>query len=281
MGRRKSEAPSNRGSLGRTLVQLVFTLLLLALILYAGAFFAARTEGFRSFLEDRGRRFLGLPVQIGRATAGPGLVLTLEKVRTSSKDPPDAPNVEVDRAFLTLSPRGVLGMGPLWRAVEVDGWTVVFTPTDSGDWEPRGLKELESWILSGGHIQLEPDGSLTGLPQRETSWSVSPVASRAASNWRGVQLVLRNGRIVWQDRSGRTTATADGISVWVTPLSTPSRLLTHIHLIIQRMTMGRDERFQSLDLEWIEFDGRALLLDPNLEPGGSEQHLPPSALKTH
>ena len=268
MGRQKSKAPSNRGSLGRTLAQLLSTLVLLALILYAGVFFAARTEGFRSFLEERGRGFLGLPVRIGRAAAGPGLVLTLEKVRTSSEESPESPNVQVDRAFLTLSPRGVLGIGPLWRAVELDGWTVVFKPTDSGDWEPRGLKELESWILSDGHIHLEPDGSLTGLPRRATSWSVSPIAGRAASNWRGVRLVLRNGRIVWRDRSGRTTARAEGVSVWVTPLNTPSRQLTHIHLIIRRMTMGSDERFQSLDLEWIEFDGRALLLDPNMEPAG-------------
>lgn len=213
-------APKRRGGGGRTLG----ILLAVAVILLVFGFCAARTDGFRSYVEERVQKQTGFKVSIEKTRIGWPYDLVLDHVQSERGDGGRVGSFAVREARLGVTPGG-------WR-VALAGGRLALGRTQAGEWEPNVLRGLEP---------TSPVQDLTAL---------------MADFSRRVWLVVKDGTIEWRDESGKKVAAAEGVDYTQTPLDAPGRRLYHFRLTARNVLRTNGWQIRGVEREWLATEGQ-------------------------
>lgn len=229
----------------------VITTLVVLAVLYVAAYFAVRTEGFRSYAQDYIEKRLGSPVRIARSHATLGLGFVLEDVTTLAADGTTGGVLRVRRMVGNWSPAGlVLRERPLWRSIRLRDADLRLVPGPDGEWEPAAAARLAGWL--GRQLGIEiPEARRPGSPDEMEPPAEPRVKADAGNFWEETELVLENGSVSWLNGDGVEDLSATGIDLWVTPVDLPHRRMTHFYLSAGQLRLPagpvrRDVVFEAL-----------------------------------
>jgi len=203
----------------------MLTIVVLAVIFLTTLFFAVRTEGGRSFIEDRVERYLGRKMSIERTRIGFPCVLVMEGMRSKDVDSGDGSGLKVQELRIGL------GMRTRW-VVSAHRCELNLLRRRDGSWTP------------------EVFGRLGDLPLRNVT-EISRVTSRLRKNMR---LRVSESSLRWLDGSGSEMASARGISLRISPVRVPDRKMYYYHLSAYNVVGADGTRISDVDREWLAGD---------------------------
>jgi hypothetical protein len=207
--------PKKRGGLGGSLT----ILLVVVVILLVFAYCAARTDGFREYVEEQVQKRTGFKVSIEKTRVGWPYDLILDHVASDRGDSRRPGAFSVREARLGLSPGGL--------RITLTGGQLSMARTAAGEWEPN--------VLRG----FGPASSAADLTAVMADFS------------RRVRLVVRDGTIEWRDEGGKRTAAAEGIEYTQTPLDAPGRRLYHFRLSARSVLRTNAWQIRGVEREWL------------------------------
>ncbi len=187
---------------GSGIKRMAITLLIIAAILYVGAFFGLKTDGARSLIEGSLSKRLAMTVQIGHTRLALPFGVAMEKVRAG--DP-----AEGLPGFLAEEVRVKLFSGA-GVDVQVDGLDLVLGRQDDGSWEPRFFSKL-------GDI---PMGSVSEL---------SAVTEEFRDD---VSIDVSGAVLKWVGETGKTYVMMEGVDFQMSPVKLPRRRMHHYDLSV-------------------------------------------------
>jgi hypothetical protein len=218
----------NAKSKGRGgLKSFVVTIIVIAAILLATAFFAVRTEGGRSFVEGWVAKRLGMELTIKDARLN--LPLTLVIVDTVSKavEPHGKPVFKAREISITPTLRAGL-------EITVERATLNLMRTSAGDWTPAVFSRL-------GDVQ---------------SRNVAEI-SRAMRKLAGyLTLRISDSTLNWMSEDGTIMASMNGLSFDVAPVQLPDRNIRYFRLAVDSANIGDNSTVRDVEREWLSSDAR-------------------------
>lgn len=233
----------------------------LVVILYAGLFFASRTDGFRGAVEERLERWLGLPVRLEKTALTPTLKLRLTGLASRESDKVGKPGVRAREVLVDWSLAGWIQRdGVALRRVVAQGAVLGFAPGESGHWEPAALEALSRRMAEWGGFQLSEPAAPAAAAESSSTNEPPREKQPASLDWERIALDIREGSVGWWDAEGRELAAAEGVTLRITPLTTPRRRLTHIDLALKDGRVG-DRRVHDLVLELLKTGTQDIVLN--------------------
>ena len=222
---------------------LVITLLILAVIALVTVFFAVRTAGGKTFIQDRVGRHLGLEVNVERARIGWPYVLVLEGLAAGGAEGGEALKAKTVRLSLDYKAR--------WH-VTVDRGDLQLQPDADGGWLPAYFARMGD------------------LPDRDLAW----LSKLTESFRKRVNLELEDCVIHWLDMDGAQQALASGVSFEMVPVRVPGHALNYYRLAVYRGI--RDAKpVEEMEREWLAGDTVTYLpLERKPHTGESDQWSP-------
>ena len=207
-------------------------------IVLVTGYFAVRTDGGRSFIEERLEKRLGMPVTIRETSVGWPYDLVMEDVATTGGADAGAFRVQ------TLRVGWRIGAGV---RIAMDRPELDLVRNVEGGWVPARFAKLGE------------------LPQQ----GIRDISRLTAGFRKKTVLKLRDGRIRWTNAEGITLADAEGVRLDIAPIRLPSRRMIH-HALGVYSGMGVDGlRFHDLEREWLADE-----MNPYVEIRGSKQREP-------
>jgi len=214
------------GGRGGPLIRLLVTAAVLAVVLLVAVFFAARTEGARTFVADRLTKNLGTDVTVAKMRIGWPYVLVLHDVRSTAAS---------DRSpgFSAREVRVGLGLRTRWK-VAVHRPVVNLLLVSEGGWQPSafvGLGEL-------------PKGRIS---------QVSDLTRNIRSRMR---LSVTDGTVRWLKDVGKgVDAMVAGVSLRIAPVKLPGHKAHYYSLNAYSVLPGEDvAHMYDLRREWLVTD---------------------------
>jgi hypothetical protein len=204
---------------------LIKVLLLIVLILLIFGLLAARTEGFRNYMEGELNDRTGEKLTLGKTHIGWPYDLVLNDIRSSGSNTSSHGLLSIKEARLGF------GWDLSWR-IEVSGCRVSLWQGSDGGWEPRVIAAL---------------GPLN---------SVEGVSELSADFTRRIYLRVHDSTVEWIEKDGRKVAYADGIDMLVTPIVVPNRKLCHYQLSVRDVLRRNGGRLRDVEREWIATETR-------------------------
>ncbi len=248
------------GGGGRPFSRFFITVLVVLAILYVAVFLAARTDGFRSYLEERFKNWLGVPVTIKTARVTVALDLVINQLASEGWKQGAGPGFKVERIDVRWSALDALRFGgPLLRGIELRECDLAFEARPGGKWEPDVAKTLGAWVVEWSGLTLRDEEDEGGGRRRERDAGEKEEAGEEAPAskpelkpefWDSLELVVRDSRMSWKNEDGREMAVAEGIDLDVTPVKLPNRQMVHyfLRMDMTQLAGGRGVRNFSYDM---------------------------------
>jgi len=231
------------GTTVRGLGRFLLTLVVVAAILLTTGFFAVRTRGGRSFIEDWLEKRTGMDMNIPGSRIGWPYELVLERPMSAGFRSGAAPGVKAQEVRIGL------GLRTGWR-VSVQGCVVSLMRGKDRSWEPQFLSVL-------GDLPLKNIAEI----------------SRITSGFRqSTSLRVGDSSIRWLDSEGMVKISASGVDFAVTPLRMPRRIMYHHHISICSMRGLIGTHMTDIERVWLASDERDYV-----EIHGAEREMPDSA----
>lgn len=240
----KRDADWNEGRTGCLGPHIVIVTLLLFGIFYAATLLAARTDGFRSYAQDKLESVVGMPMRVERVRATPALSVILEKVSCADGLTAGRPGIQAGKVVVAWSLGGLFKKnGSAVRAIEIQDVYLSLGLNDKGSWEPASVaafaEELGSWL--GVEIPKQTDQS-----------DLSRLMGK-------VPLTLEEGRIVWWDGEGEV-AQISGIAAESGPVSIGRREVLYRRVTAEGVAMRGRQRGQNVEVEFLRVGDRTITL---------------------
>jgi len=201
------------------------TLALLAAILLAAGFLAARTAGGSAYIREWIGRRLGLEIDAERVRVAWPYVLVLENVASAGGEADAGPALRAREVRLGLPFRG------RWNVAVREGALRLREAAD-GAWGPGALGRLAPFNPADC-------GRLSRL--------TSGIRRRVAFD-------LRRCDVAWTDAAGVEIGAARGMDFALTPVRVPGRRLYHYALTVRALS-GDGWLPRELRMEWLSGDG--------------------------
>lgn len=206
--------------------RLLVTVLIIALILYVGAYFGLQTDGARSLLEGWVSRKTGMDVKIGECRLAFPAGVRMQFVKAG--DPAEnRPGFAADEMTLKVSASGRLVM-------HLKGLDLVLASEQDGVWAPRFLSRL-------GDLPVRSLDKLSDL----------------TAGFRSRLMVNIDGAVLkWIGDEGDVYAIMEGVDFSMVPVSLPGRRLTCYRLDVYKFEIDGDAGASGRDLsrEWLAGD---------------------------
>jgi len=261
---------TERGPRRHFLMRFITTTVILGLIAYVAAFLAARTDGFRSYAQDFLGERLGVPVHIDKGWATPWLDVVLENVTSLRSNNEAAASFRVSRMDLRWSlANGFRPNKRILRALELKGCVISFAPGVAGGWELAALEPLAVRLAEWGGFDVKaPPAETADTTTAEPGAEGKSKERRLAPEfWDRVDVMIRDGRIVWWDRHGEEQAFAEGVEFESTPISVPGRDFQHFRLSIESARTASGRRLKDYDFELLRTGSHNIVLACNGDVG--------------
>lgn len=192
---------------GNGLARLVVTLLILALIFYAGAYFGLKTEGARSLVEGWLSRRAGMEVKIDRARLAFPLGVAVYGLAAGEIAEGGAGVAAEELRVKFLSGPGM--------KVEARGVDLVLARDRDGSWGPRYFSRLgDAPVLS-----------------------LSDLSGVTSSFRKNVALDVSGAVIKWLGEEGRVYAMMEGVDCRMEPVDLPGREMFYYKLVVFKYSM--------------------------------------------
>ena len=214
------------GGLG-PLARIVVTMLVLAAIVLGAGFFAVRTDGGRSFIEDRLENRLGMELSVRRTRIGWPYRLVLEQVVTEGFDGPEAAGFRAQEVLIGIDWR-------LRRHITVRRGIVHLVRSRDDHWTPEVLTRLG-------------EAPFRRLPD------VSRLADVLGPH---AELHVSESALRWMDITGHELASANGVSYHLQDARVPGRRARHHALSIYHAVAPGGARVHDVEREWLATEDR-------------------------
>ena len=221
----KPDGKPGGGRRGGFLGGLISTLLVVAVILLAFGFFAARTAGFRDYAQDAIEKLTGARFVAGDSRIGWPYDLVLENVRLRDNGAAGEGGLEIRELRIGLCL-------DLTRRVEIVAPVLRMERSADGNWKP----DLAA-----------PLGALSRLGQ------VSELVSQQDEN---VLVKITRGQIDWTDERGGRLSAAHDFDLTITPLRVGERRMWHFLLSAREIAAPGGAPRQNVRWEWLATAGR-------------------------
>ena len=208
------------GSKSNPLKAVIGTLLIIAAILLVFGFFAARTEGFKNYLQDQIQKRTGQRFDIGDTRIGWPYDLVLQDVKYRD------PHADAKGTLTMKEVRVGISLDLTWR-IGVTGADLTLVESTEGQWTPALLAAL---------------GPIKRMGE------VSEITSDLQTQ---VLLDVEDSTIQWINRKGERTGTAKGLGFVMTLLHPPNRTLCYFRLTAREVVRANDGRIHDVDREWV------------------------------
>jgi hypothetical protein len=203
---------------------------------------AVRTEGGRSFVEERLEKWLGLELTIQGASLGLPCDLVVEHLESRDFGFPGGPGFRAEELRLGLRPSSRLRVSAYRCALNL-------ARRPDGSWAPGCFSKL---------------GDLPGRTVAELS--------RLTAGFRdGVALDVSEGAVTWFDADGVQGVEARGIVFRLAPAAVPGRRMHHYYLAVRNVVGAEAVQGHDVEREWLASD-----MHEYLELYGESRGLPPS-----
>ena len=203
---------------------IVGTLLVIVLILLVFSFFAARTDGFRSYLENEVQKRTGIRLLIGKTRIGWPYDLVMENVKLDS-GAAGAGELTIQEASIglafDLSPR-----------VMLRGCHLSLVEASAGEWQPEVVSAL-------------------GPLQR-----IGQVADLVAGVGREFSLEVRESDVRWSSAGSNAVSEVRGLTLLILPKSLPRREVYCFYLTAQEVLRPGGSRIRAVEREWLSTTGK-------------------------
>jgi hypothetical protein len=213
------------------------TLLVVLAILLTTLYFAARTEGGRSFLQEALEKRLGEGVALANARIGLPYDLVLGGIASQDYDGGGS-------GFRCEEARIGLGFGRMRMTLVRPELNL--RRTSDGAWGP------------------DPFGGVGDLPWK----TVGEVSELSGDLRKHTVLRIRGGSISWLDERGIALASVGGVSLDVVPVRFPGRRMYHYRLSADSVLGVDGVRINGLEREWLSSDDKAYLELSRNDPEG-------------
>ena len=256
------EVVGDRPPVHRVISGTIKTIVALLVVVYFALYFAARTDGFRSFVEDKFEQHLALKVRIQKTWATPTLDLVIQDLKANGGGEHGEPGFHLQKAVVRWSLRNIFSPErSILRGLAIEDCRVSFAPDESGRWQPLALEKLANWVAEWGKFQLEP-GKKKADPDAEKNPDVKPgkLPDLSPDFWESIQLSVTDSQVVWSDADGRELAEAGGIAFNITPVRLPNRKMTHYLLKIGKGGVTKGKQIEDFVFEMLQFGSNSLVL---------------------
>ncbi|MGD9872847.1 MAG: hypothetical protein AB7T27_01130 [Kiritimatiellia bacterium] len=230
-------------------------------IIYGAVLLLSRTEGMRYVVRDKIEEEIGMPVSIGAMRVTAGLDVILEDV-TAGKDK----TIQIRQAKITGSLWEKLQGRPWLQSADVAGGTLMLTQSSEGRWMPAACAPMSDWLTRYGGIvlpvphQAAAENKSAG-PAAEKSVDAGDLHFADDRDSRNhIPLMLRNGRIMWQDAQGNELASAGDIEIHLTPLKIQAREMRHVVFSAGHIRSASGDYITGLFVELLSTQGHHILL---------------------
>jgi hypothetical protein len=197
----------------------MITVLVLIVIAMVTVFFAVRTAGGRTFIQDRLGRHLGLDVTIEHARIGWPYALVLEGLAAVDADERDVLDAREIRLWFDWRVR---------RHIVVDRGELRLHPNPQGEWTPAYFARMGD------------------LPERDLAW-----LSRLTEGFhQRVILSLEDCVIRWADANGVQAALASGVNFEMVPVRIPGHTLSYYRLAVYK-GLRETTPVEEMEREWL------------------------------
>lgn len=248
--KQKKEHPGSRGIVSR-FSRFVFTLLILAAILYAALLSASRTAGFHAIVERRLTDAYPLVWSVGETRLTWKLALTLQDLRArTSAD-------EIDEVFRADSAEIRPAWRPLLRRRLAPARVRVLRPvmllhrTETG-WSPAAFATWAQRIDPAEGLIPSP-----GPPAASSSRSANAGEERV--QWPPYRLTVEEGRFEWRTDRVDSAMTVAGVDLDVRPLQSGARMFSHGTLRADAWHSG-GVLHRHYAVEWLALEHRRWIL---------------------
>lgn len=228
---------------GCLIPHVLMVVVLLAGIAYALALAAAHTDGFRSYVQDRLEKVVGMPLRVGRIRATPALTLILETVTGPEQLVAGMPGLQAGKIVLAWSFRGLFRRDiSNLRRVELQDVYLSLSADENGQWQPSSAAAFAA-RLCGWLGAAVPEG----VGESELSLSLARV-----------ELDMKEVRIVWWDRDGER-AQLTGIEGQCSSVRLGRREVLYRDLSAESVSVRGAAATQNARTEFIEVGDRVIV----------------------
>lgn len=230
------------------------TCLILVVLLYGGVYAIGLMDGFRAFLEDHLKASLDLRVKLAKAWLTPALNLKFEDFSTDGYGRKGMPGLQIQHGFIEWSVRDAgRWHWPRVRHAVLNGVGVTFTPDDNGNWEPAPLAAIGQQVADWCGFSVvapKPEKPLARLEPKAAAAAKPPLNLLADLRW--TLLEITDARLVWSDMDGNELAVANRLRMALTPLTLPSREITHYWLRVDEVNLADGRRARDIRCEFFD-----------------------------
>ncbi len=235
------------------------------LIIYVTGYLFAGTEGFRSLLESRLEKQLGLQIEIGGSRSSWSGDIFLSDLATVTEEG-ETPALTIEKIEIDTAPwqffKGNLVRGV--RRAHLGHWSLSFSLNEQGAWEPTELGQVTDWLGRWGSLALPSTDTAKQKAVRggavDVEASEDPAPGRSFEVWDHSVISLEEGDIQWADEVGNVLASIHDVSFIRTPLDLPTRKAGHYHLTVESAIVG-EVRVRDMDVELLRTGETYLVLN--------------------
>lgn len=231
------------------------TLAVISAVLYAAALAVGRTDGFRALLTPRIEQVLGFPVKVDRVSLDLRLGLTMRDVRAAQLEPVRGAPFTAERIDIWWRWSDLLIRGrPGIARIEVVRPIVHFEQLAEGGWRPASLNDVGAFVAERLHLAVVPTNAAIG----------HPLLARLQAEQ--TALSIRKADMAWWRDAAAPVASAEGLTLFATPIALPGRTVFHILLKVARAVSAKEETLQHIVLESIDGEGFSVVLPSPTPP---------------
>lgn len=230
----------------------VFTLLVLAGLLYGGALVLSRTAGCAEIIQGKLEKYTALSFKIGSAALTPSLDLVLTDVKASVPKHPLGAGVDARRVVIQWRWGGVFFAGDELRELRAEGVDLHFGLDTAGQWQPAQFGQVSRWLAARLQLDL---ARYTNLADRTAA--SAPTKNPDELDLFGEERVqIEDALVHWQVVTDSEIARIENVSLISSSVNLPNRKATHLLLNFRRADTAQGFHSGEKQMELLDLDGR-------------------------
>ncbi|HBA82489.1 MAG TPA: hypothetical protein DCZ95_00190 [Verrucomicrobia bacterium] len=247
---------------------------------YVGFYLVARTDGFRSFVEDKLSTHLGLKLKVQKTSCDLALNLIVKGVASEGISQRGKAGLHFGEARIGWSLMNLLRPGiSAVTGLKVYDSYLSFAPDGQGGWAPAVFKPvssiLEKW--SGAQLMLSMPTSTEAPAVVEKPKVVEPSAKPTPDlALEALRVAVRNGRVTWWMPDGNEMAVVEGVRLDVQPIAVPDRQMMFYRFDAHSIALRRGFHAENLRFELLRTEGQDLILSFTADWGAPPKAAEPS-----